>query len=157
MAFSGEIDYQEVYMHKPKQVLEEGIPAESLVLAAQGVLKGDRGYSFHMMDGTRMFVPTPSDAEVEVMWKNITAAVWGNMDFFLYYRSVVNVTQLLQVCTKTEDVEQPTLILRFQSGFELPSPYESLARLESDHKEILAVMCKLNGLKVATLPPSQLH
>ena len=144
-------------MTREEDVLRNGIPTDSLVVVAQGFLNEAPGYSFRMMDGTRMFIPTTSEDEVAQMWKNITTAVRGNADFFLYYRSLINITLITEVLTKTEGVESPTLIIRFQDGFEFLSPYESLALMEKDYKEILALLCELNGRKAQTLHPSQLH
>lgn len=135
----------------------EDVTADSLVFVAQTIVNGSKGYSFRMTDGTYMFVPTPSDEEVEGMWKNITTAVYGNEDFFLYYRSLINMTLITEVLTKTEGVDQPTLILRFQDGFQFNSPYESMVLMQKDYAEFLSVLSKLNVENPSTVPRPQLH
>ena len=144
-------------MSKVESFYREDISPDSLVLVAQTTVNGSKGYSFRLIDGTYMFVPTPSDEELAEMWKNVTTAVWGNADFFLYYRSLINMSFVAEVLKKTEGVDQPTLILRFQDKFEFHSPYESMARMEKDYTEILLVMSKLDGENPITIPRSQLH
>ncbi len=133
------------------------LPTDSLVAIAQVTLNNTRGYTFRLKDGTHMFLPAPSDEEVEAMWVNIITAVSENEDFFLYYRSLINRSLIKEVVKKTEGVEQPTLILRFQDGFEFCSPYESMVRMEKDHKDILALLTALGRREASRIPPSHLH
>ena len=145
-------------MPKAKAIAKgDMLPIETIVVIAQGFLNEERGYSFRLKDGTRMFIPAHSDEEVAEMWKNITTAVWGNEDFFLYYRSLINMSLISEVLKKTEGVDQPTLILRFQDGFEFHSPYESMVLMEKDHGEILALLSQLGGQQSSIIPPTHLH
>ena len=129
------------------QPQQKDLPIDELVCLYAGEHKGAEGFICRLTDGTKIFLPTPNEADKVAIWDALTEAVADCLDFVLYLDIIIRVNLLRYTEIRTVGVPNPTIVFHFEDAFKFHLPYENLELLNSHYATLIEILSRLQDYR----------
>lgn len=131
---------------------------ESILFITPSIYDGKPSFVFQLCDNTHVVYPTPTEADAQLMWKNICNSVRNNFDFILFLDCFVNIRYLKSAdVDMNESVSEFRIIFQFPNDLQFIRTYTDEARMREDHARFIEVWEMLKSFEIPETPKSLLN